>query len=88
MSDDKLNPFLGRKRDNPGELEPVDPDDHGVYDETETNADAVPAGSAKEVLEWVGDDKGRAQQALEAEHARDDGGRKGLTASLEGKLNS
>lgn len=82
MSDARLlNPFIGRKRDSLEEL--VDPSDRRVYDES-TNA--VPKGSAKEVLDWVGDDKARAQQAIEAERARADGGRKGLSRSLEHKL--
>lgn len=34
-------------------------------------ADAVPDGSAKDVLDWVGSDPGRALAAAEAERARD-----------------
>lgn len=33
--------------------------------------DAVPSGSVADVLEWVGDDLERAQQALDAEQERD-----------------
>lgn len=41
----------------------------------------VPDGSAKEVEDWVGDDKAKAQAALEKERAGEN--RKGLTAHLE-----
>lgn len=56
-----------RGGEEPGE--PVDPD-------------AVPDGSAAAVLAWVGDDKDRAACALEAEQAKGDQARKGLTADL------
>lgn len=49
--------------------------------------DEVPAGSAKEVLDWVGDDKDRAQQALDAEETKPNGGRKGLKNDLQELLN-
>jgi hypothetical protein len=44
-------------------------------------ADAVPAGTADEVLAWVGDDPARAARALEAE--RSGRNRAGLAAQLE-----
>jgi hypothetical protein len=37
--------------------------------EESTEPQGVPEGSAAEVLEWVGDDKDRAKEALEAEEA-------------------
>jgi hypothetical protein len=42
----------------------------------------VPDGTSAEVLSWVGDDKGRAQAALDKENA-DESPRKGLTGELE-----
>ena len=53
------------------------------------NADpeAVPQGTVPEVLTWVGDDKDRAQKALDAENA-DDKPRKGLVKSLEEIVNA
>lgn len=57
--------------------------------ETESSAvpsgagvEAVPEGTANEVLDWVGDDPARAQQALAAEQARDKP-RSTLIAKLE-----
>lgn len=44
--------------------------------------DAVPTGAAKDVLAWVGADAVRAKQALEAEQARDDGGRTTVLSQL------
>lgn len=54
--------------------------DDYVADENE-----VPSGSAKEVLDWVGDDEARAQEALDAEQAKDHP-RKGLTSDLQDLL--
>jgi hypothetical protein len=48
----------------------------------EVDPNAVPDGSASAVLEWVGTDKDRASRALEAEQAKGDQARKGLTADL------
>lgn len=47
----------------------------------EIDENAVPAGTVPEVLTWVGEDKDRAQQALEVENA-DEKPRKGLVKSL------
>jgi hypothetical protein len=47
----------------------------------------VPDGTTAEILQWVGDDKERAQQALDKENA-DESPRKGLTGELEKKLES
>lgn len=44
----------------------------------------VPAGTVNEILEWVGDDKERASEALEAEKAG--AGRKTLVSALEDLL--
>lgn len=73
MSD--TNPFVGKAVDAEAAGEPVV--------EVAVTADDVPAGSSKEVLDWVGEDKDRAQKALDAEHAKGDDARKGLTADLE-----
>lgn len=45
----------------------------------------VPEGTVKEVLNWVGDDKEKAQKALDAENATGEP-RKSLVAELEEKL--
>lgn len=50
-------------------------------DEYVPNPDEVPAGSAKEVLEWVGGDKERAARAFEAEQQKSEP-RKGLSHDL------
>lgn len=44
--------------------------------------DAVPDGTAKDVLDWVGDDKERAAMALDLEQAKGDNARSTLVASL------
>jgi hypothetical protein len=56
--------------------------------ELEPNAGAeenVPEGTTAEILAWVGDDKDRAQRALDTENA-DEKPRKGLTGDLEALL--
>lgn len=50
-------------------------------EKTEEEAQGVPEGSAAEVLAWVGDDKDRAQEALDAEDAGQQ--RIGLTRKLK-----
>lgn len=45
------------------------------------NPDAVPAGTVKEILTWVGEDPERAQKALDEETANEKP-RKGLVESL------
>lgn len=42
----------------------------------------VPDGTAKDVLDWVGDDSARAQAALSAENAKGDDARSTLVAKL------
>lgn len=49
------------------------------------NPDAVPAGTIPEVLTWVGDDKEKAQKALDEEN-KNEKPRKGLVEELEAKL--
>lgn len=57
--------------------------DHAASaDATAEPADTVPAGSIDTVLEWVGSDPARAQQALDAENERAKP-RAGLVADLE-----
>lgn len=46
------------------------------------DASKVPVGTSKEVLDWVGQDKAKAQAALDAEKASGEP-RKGLTRELE-----
>ena len=55
-------------------------------EETTEEAQGVPDGSAAEVLEWVGDDKDRAKEALEAEDAGQQ--RIGLTRKLKELVDS
>lgn len=62
----------------PVEVLDEDPDGPGV----DTDGDGVPEGSAKQVLEWVGDDKERAAMALDIEQAKGDNARSTLVASL------
>jgi hypothetical protein len=54
--------------------------------EDESTEEEVPDGTVKEILEWVGDDKDRAQRALDAEDAKGNNGRKGLKRELNEKL--
>jgi hypothetical protein len=55
--------------------------------EQQDQGEQVPDGTTAEVLAWVGDDKARAQAALDKENA-DDSPRKGLTGELEQMLGS
>jgi len=48
----------------------------------DTDGDGVPEGSARQILEWVGDDHDRAAQALAAEERREKP-RTTLVAALE-----
>lgn len=54
-------------------------------EEIETE-EQVPDGTAKEVLQWVGDNENRARKALDVEEAKGDDGRKGLKRELTAKL--
>jgi hypothetical protein len=58
-----------------------EPDEAPESVEEETEAQGVPEGPAAEVLEWVGDDKDRAKEALEAEESGQK--RVGLTKKLK-----
>jgi hypothetical protein len=51
-------------------------------DAPEPEEEPVPDGTSAEVLQWVGDDQGKAQRALDKEQA-DDKPRVGLTGELE-----
>jgi hypothetical protein len=57
------------------------PDDE-EDDESSAPAEPVPDGTTAEILRWVGDDKKRAQAALDKEQA-DDRPRHGLTGELK-----
>jgi hypothetical protein len=50
----------------------------------EAQPEQVPEGTVQEVLDWVGDDQARAQQALDAE--RQGPNRSSLTAELEKRV--
>jgi hypothetical protein len=50
--------------------------------EPEPDPDAVPEGNVTDVLAWVGDDKARAERALNAEWAKGDAQRKGVVDPL------
>lgn len=58
---------------------PVEPEDNGG------NEEEVPKGTVKELEEWVGDDKERAQRVLDAENA-DNEPRKSLVKAMEDLL--
>jgi hypothetical protein len=53
--------------------------------EPEDEANEVPTGTTKEILAWAGDDKERAQRALDAENENDEP-RKGLVKELNARL--
>mgnify|MGYP003617071901 CR=1 FL=1 len=80
------NPFKAMKKasfDAPEEVV----EERAEVDATEAvDPNAVPDGTAKEVMDWVGDDEDRAQQALDAEEAKGEDGRKGLKRDLSAKL--
>lgn len=65
----------------PADVEILDAEPTAEPDD-EPDGDTVPDGTAQDVLSWVGDDKDRAAQALEAEHGRDKP-RSTLIAALE-----
>lgn len=85
------NPFAPVKKAGGEVTHQVDEFERPEYVEPEdadtTEADEeVPDGTAKEVMEWVGDDEDRAHRALEVEEAKDGGGRVGLKRDLNSKL--
>lgn len=55
----------------------AEPEDQG-----EGDPDALPDGTVADVLAWVGDDKARAEQALEAEQAEGGKNRRGVVDPL------
>lgn len=68
------------------EVGPRAPGDHaGEEDESADSGDGVPDGTIDEVKTWVGTDKDRAQQALDAEYAGQN--RSTLITHLEGIVN-
>lgn len=71
----QYDPFRGSK---PKKVEP-EVEETAVEEQDEN---AVPSGTTKEVLAWVGEDKDRAQRALDKEKA-DKKPRTGLTKELE-----
>lgn len=48
----------------------------------DVDGDGVPDGTVAQVLEWVGDDRDRAQAALDAEQGKGDSSRATLVAAL------
>lgn len=81
------NPFAPVKKAG-GEIEEQSADvaERAEYVEPEVvedeKVDEVPDGVAKEVLNWVNNDKDRALRALETEEAKPNGGRVGLKRDL------
>jgi hypothetical protein len=59
------------------ELEAAQAPKHGPV-----NPEAVPDGSVPDVLTWVGEDKARAERALQAEWAKGEAQRKGVVDPL------
>lgn len=51
--------------------DPAEPASSEADDQDPTDPEAVPSGTAEDVLAWVGDDQSRALRALEAEKAGD-----------------
>lgn len=81
MAGEGQDPFRG-SQDVPDVEFPQAEDERDDYT---ADPDNVPAGSAKEVLDWVGDDRDRAQRAYDAEQEKDEP-RKGLSSDLEALL--
>lgn len=55
----------------------------GLVEPDEIDPDVIPAGSAEQVLEWVGEDLARARVAIHEETAKGLNARQGLIAELE-----
>jgi len=55
----------------------------GLVEPDEIDTDVIPAGSAEQVLEWVGEDLARARVALHEEKAKGLNARQGLITELE-----
>jgi hypothetical protein len=75
----------GQESGQPPAQNDAQSDDKSSGDEDDDKSDEsepVPAGTTAEILRWVGDDKQRAQQALDKEQAEDKP-RGGLTGELK-----
>jgi hypothetical protein len=72
------------KIEEPETIENTEPkiEEPETIENTEPEKEAVPDGTVKEVLAWVGSDKEKAQNALNAENTKEHP-RKGLVYSLE-----
>jgi len=75
------NPYAPRVKASEAAVEVEKTEEVQESVETAPEPQGVPDGPAAEVLEWVGDDKDRAKQALEAEEAGQQ--RVGLTKKLK-----
>jgi hypothetical protein len=64
------------------ESEETDDEQSPAEEEDDDSAEPVPDGTTAEILRWVGDDKRRAQRALDKEHG-DEKPRAGLTGELK-----
>ncbi len=83
-TDFTTNPFQGMSDAQEVGPEPT-VDERADYVE-EYHAEEVPSGTTREIIEWVGDDKERAQRALDVEEAKGDSGLKGLKRDLHKML--
>lgn len=77
---DRVQNVTGDYDVEPVSAEDVDVVENPAFPPVETSD--VPSGTIKKVLAWVGDDKDRAQAALDAENA-DESPRKSLVEKLE-----
>ena len=64
---------MSEKQDDEADTGQTDEQPEGTDEETgqESEEDAPPEGTVDEVMEWVGDDPDKAQQALDAENESD-----------------
>lgn len=76
---------LKKDEDNSSELIFTVPEGEGTTNEPDYTEE-VPDGNISEINEWVGDDKDRAQLALDAEN-KEDNPRKTLVKHLEDIIN-
>lgn len=84
--EDGSNDRVGDEAPTPGDGESGAVEENTVAGEEKGDDSEVPSGTAKEVLDWVGDDEDRARKALDAEEAKGEDARKGLTRDLQAKL--
>ena len=81
----EVNPFEPMSDVPDQDEQPRDPNERDEF--KPEPEDEVPSGSIKEVLAWVGDDKDKAKQALDAENEKPSRDRrKGLLRELGDKL--